>query len=107
MVTMLMVKVIAHLASTNVIFNLILDESEITDLLKLKAESFTQDCHTMSRAACYKLGDAKINTILTKQNTSANKHLYNGAVSCAAAVLSSNYMSVSMMLVALLVSLLF
>jgi hypothetical protein len=78
-----------------------------TNLYTKKAASFSADCHTLSRAACYKLDDDKKKEITSLGRALQNEHVYYGAVDCAAVVFGAgSFASFSMMMFLLLVSLL-
>jgi hypothetical protein len=83
-------------------------DSDWTKFYAKKAASFSADCHTLSRSACYKLGADKLGDISSSYNNLQNEHVFYGAVDCAEDVFgATNYVSISMAMVALLVSLLF
>jgi hypothetical protein len=82
-------------------------DSDYTSYYTKLAATYSSDCHTLSRKNCYKAGDDTNNKLAATWGTLGNEHLFYKSVDCAHDVLSGNYVSVSMIMISLLVSLLF
>jgi hypothetical protein len=80
-------------------------DTAYADFFNKKIGMFSADCHTMSRDNCYKFDTTDLKKTVNNLGT---EHVFKDALDCAKAVFgASSYTTVSGMMIALLVSLLF
>jgi hypothetical protein len=83
-------------------------ENDLTIAFNKLANSFKNNCHSLSRANCYEQSNSSDVISFNQEIKKFTKaHLLHGAVPCADAVLGGNFVSFSMMIVALFITLLF